>query len=236
MRSSSALRASAAPGQMAGPLQVPGSDLVPAEMPFFLGKATIDLGDEPGRRWAEQEAPAGKAAEVDQPTESLEGAGLDAAALRTEGFHGFVSFEQLRSGDLDRVPESGGVYVVVRGMPARPVFLDSSPGGRFKGKDPTELVDVLQAKSVEDADIVYIGKGGNLRRRLKEYSAFGTGKPVGHWGGRYIWQLADADALMVGWRVCVAEQTPAEAEATLVRRFKTAFGRLPFANIADPST
>ena len=51
-----------------------------------------------------------------------------------------------------------------------------------------------------------------------------TGKPVGHWGGRYIWQLADADALMVGWRVCVAEQTPAEAEATLVRRFKQRSG------------
>lgn len=53
-----ALRASAVLGQMAGPLHVPGSDLVPADMPFFLGKATIDLGDEPARRWAAAQGPA----------------------------------------------------------------------------------------------------------------------------------------------------------------------------------
>lgn len=34
---------------------------------------------------------------------------------------------------------------------------------------------------------------------------------------------------------CGANEMAKEAEATLVRRFKEAFGRLPFANIADPS-
>jgi hypothetical protein len=35
-----------------GPLHVPGSEAVPKDMPFFLGKATVNLGDEPAFRLA----------------------------------------------------------------------------------------------------------------------------------------------------------------------------------------
>lgn len=60
----SALGAASARGQgrMVGPLRVPGSDLVPADLPFFLGKATVDLGDEPTRRWAADRALASSTA------------------------------------------------------------------------------------------------------------------------------------------------------------------------------
>jgi hypothetical protein len=160
---------------------------------------------------------------------------LDVAVLRAEGFAGFFSFDELRSGALDGVPQAAGVYVVIREEMERPSFLESSPGGRFKGKDPTESVEVLDAKWVDGAEVIYIGKGENLRRRLKQYADFGAGGPIGHWGGRYIWQLADVDRLVVGWRACGANETAGEAESTLVRRFKKPFGRLPFANIADPS-
>ena len=44
------------PGQLAGPFHVPGSDLIPAELPFFLGKAIDDLGEDPARRWAAERA------------------------------------------------------------------------------------------------------------------------------------------------------------------------------------
>jgi hypothetical protein len=43
-------------GGLVGPLFVPGSDLVPAEMPVFLGKATCDLGADAARRWAADRA------------------------------------------------------------------------------------------------------------------------------------------------------------------------------------
>lgn len=153
-----------------------------------------------------------------------------------KGFDGFVTFDELRNGGLDEVPPSGGVYVVIRRSKEDPVFLDESCGGHFKGKNPGELVDVLTAKWVADTPVVYIGKGDSLRRRLKEYAAFGAGRPVGHWGGRYIWQLADRDELLVAWKRCEDGRTAAELEGELVAGFKAANGgRLPFANIADPS-
>jgi hypothetical protein len=36
-----------------------------------------------------------------------------------------------------------------------------------------------------------------LRRRLTQFGQFGGGEPAGHRGGRLIWQLADADDLLV---------------------------------------
>ncbi len=75
-----------------------------------------------------------------------------------------------------------------------------------------------------------------MRRRLKKYADFGSGKPIGHWGGRHIWQLADSDNLFVAWMPCRSEETAAMMEARLLNRFKEEHdGRLPFANIADPT-
>lgn len=154
---------------------------------------------------------------------------------RSEGFTGFVTFGELRETQLEPVPPGPGVYVVIRAKSSPPTFRDTSPAGRFKRKDPTELVDLLRAKWVDGADVIYIGKGDNLRRRLKQYAAFGSGRPVGHWGGRYIWQLADSDELLVAWRPCAPDESPAAVEIELVTDFKRAYGRLPFANITDAS-
>jgi hypothetical protein len=89
---------------------------------------------------------------------------------------------------------------------------------------------------VPGTPVAYIGKGDNIRDRLYDYAAFGAGRRRPHWGGRYIWQLADRDELVVAWKPCQPEQTAAAFEAELVKSFKAVNGgRLPFANIADPS-
>jgi len=111
-------------------------------------------------------------------TDTFMRAGLDA-----RGFDGFLTFKELREGGIERVPTSGGVYVVLRERDEVPAFLHESPGGRFKRKDPTVSREVLVGRWVEGAHCVYIGKGDNLRRRLKQFMHFGAGKPVGHWGG-----------------------------------------------------
>ena len=153
--------------------------------------------------------------------------------LRSWAFCGFVTFDELRD-DVSAVPFSGGIYVVARRAAHPPTFLAESCGGHFKGRNPTQVLDVLEDKWVPDAEVLYVGKSDLLRRRLKEYAAFGAGRPIGHWGGRYIWQLSDSDELLVAWRVCGEDEAPGYLEVQLADRFKRSHGRLPFANIAHP--
>ena len=60
---------------------------------------------------------------------------------------------------------------------------------------------------------------------------FGSGNEVGHWGGRLIWQLADADDLIVCW--CETEEDSRDVERNLIEKFTDEFGDRPFANLAD---
>lgn len=114
---------------------------------------------------------------------------MTAEALETSGFNGFTRFQDLRNGALKTVPQTEGVYVALRVSSAPPAFLTESCGGHFKGRNPTVATALLEAKWVDGAQVVYVGKANNLQRRLREFAAYGAGKPVGHQGGRYIWQL-----------------------------------------------
>ena len=67
-----------------------------------------------------------------------------------------------------------------------------------------------------------------IERRLRQYMQFGQGKQVGHWGGRYIWQLDDSDELLVCWKV-TESSIPREVEKELVRAFEKRYKKLPFA-------
>jgi hypothetical protein len=150
-------------------------------------------------------------------------------ALRSAGFSGWVTFAALGSELPKEVPPSGGVYVVYREGRAPAEYLDANPGGRFKGRDPSVDSEALRENWVEGAEVVYIGKADNLRRRLREYRRFGQGAPIGHWGGRLIWQLADSGELLVAWKETPGE-VPREVETRLIGDFRAAFGKPPFAN------
>lgn len=153
--------------------------------------------------------------------------GFTREELREAGFTGWIPFDEVRAVP---VPPVGGVYVVVFGE-VPPSFAQTSCGGWFKGRDPTVSVAALEANWVHGAEIAYTGKATSLRTRLRRYADFGAGKPVGHWGGRLIFQLSDPTSLLVAWRE-TPDRNPEEVEAEMITAFRAAYGKPPFAN--DP--
>jgi hypothetical protein len=150
------------------------------------------------------------------------------ASLSADGFTGWLSFPDARASVA--IPATGGVYVVAYTARDPVAFLAASPAGRFKGKDPTVAQEVLDANWL-DHEIVYIGQSGNLKRRIRQFADFGAGKPVGHYGGRLIWQLAEPDKLRIAWKE-TPNRVPVEVETETLAALRREYGKPPFAN--DP--
>lgn len=155
--------------------------------------------------------------------------------IRQSGFEGFETVGVLRESKCRYVSDKFGVYLVLRPNTTRPCFLDESKGGHFKGRNPTVAIKALEDKWVDDALVLNIGKAGprekrTLKCRLTEYIQFGEGRAVGHQGGRYVWQLRNSDDLLLCWKE-TPNDVPRNVEKELIREFKAAYRRLPFANL-----
>ena len=155
--------------------------------------------------------------------------------LKKNGFEGFISFEKLTY-DLSYIPAIKGVYLVLHTEKSKPKFLKVGTGGHFKNKNPNVSLDTLQQNWVDNALVVYIGKAGSLtnnatlRSRIKDYVSFGNNKNVGHWGGRYIWQIKESKKLKVCWlRAPLTD--PRKLERSLIEDFKSVHNKRPFANL-----
>ena len=146
------------------------------------------------------------------------------------GFSSVGSFKE--SSALRQIPDVSGVDLVLRVSDEAPVFIESGTGGFFKGRNPNVPLCKLEADWVEDTTVLYVGKAASLRKRLGQYIRFGQGKPVGHWGGRYIWQLADSGNLLLCWKTTKKEEDPDALETELINRFRSCHGCRPFANLA----
>lgn len=150
--------------------------------------------------------------------------------LMNEGFEGFVSVKHLKSEfSASCIPNQEGVYHILRLNESKPTFLATGTGGYFKKKNPNVDMKTLELNWVEDEPIVYIGKATDLNKRLQQYMQFGCGKNVGHYGGRYIWQLEDSDELIVCWK---RTANSGEVESKMIAEFKKSHnGKRPFANL-----
>jgi hypothetical protein len=156
-------------------------------------------------------------------------------AIRQSGFVGFVKISALQESKCCNVPDVSGVYMVLRTAKTRRKFQCDSRGGHFKGRNPAVPVERLESKWVEGTLVVNIGKAGptrkrTLRNRLAEFMRFGQREPVAHWGGRYIWQVADSRDLLVCWKA-TPDVHPRVEESRLITEFEAAYRKLPFANL-----
>ena len=157
--------------------------------------------------------------------------------LKAAGFEGFIPVAQLQT-DSTAIPRTAGVYMVVYTGENMPEFLSRGTGGFFKGKDPNVSITELGTNWVKNTCVVYIGKAGTtLRKRLNQYLKFGNGQNIGHWGGRYIWQIKNSgNTLCITGNFCEAwvDEDPEAIETALIARFKEQHGgHRPFANLKD---
>lgn len=152
-----------------------------------------------------------------------------------ENFFGGAPISSLQI-SCDSLPQEKGVYVVVRrgNQPTR--FLRMNTGCHLRGRNPTVRIPELRRNWIEEARVLYIGKAGGtgirttLRKRVRCFIRFGLGYSCAHWGGRYIWQIAGAQDLVIYWK-STPNQEPREVERALIDDFKQTYGRLPFANL-----
>lgn len=152
--------------------------------------------------------------------------------LESDGFVGWCRLGDLRD-ELASIPTlAGGVYVVYRDTDAEPSFLAKSTAGTWR-REPTVTIDVLAEHWVSGARVLNIGKGdhGQLRKRLRLYHGFGSGKKKPHEGGRYVWQLKDAWDCLVAWKLLPLSETPRNVEEVMIADFLAEFGQRPFANL-----
>ena len=153
-------------------------------------------------------------------------------SLITDGFQEFMSVHDIRI-DYKTVPRTKGVYIVYRESLDKPDFAEKGPGGFFKNKDPNVSADTLWKNWIDTANVLYIGQtGSSLRGRIRLYMRFGNGEPVAKRGGRLIWQLRDAENLLIAYKE-LPNYIPREYEIYLLNEFRLQNnGKLPFANLA----
>ncbi len=150
--------------------------------------------------------------------------------LKKEGFIGFKTVSELFD-DNSILPNAKGGYLVLYIAHDRPLFLTTGSGGHFKHKDPNVSLTELRSNWVNNTIVVYIGKAASLKSRLMQYMKFGQGKNIGHYGGRYIWQLKNSQELVVCWKPLDVD--PRLFERNLIEEFVSVFGERPFANLRD---
>jgi len=156
--------------------------------------------------------------------------------LKKQGLNGFYSIKELTQNPL-LIPKEKGVYLVLS-FYNEVKFLKEGTGGYFKGKNPNVPIAELKRNWISNALILYIGKAGGLDSkatlysRLKQYIKFGQGKDVGHYGGRFIWQIQNSNELIVCWKELLNSE-PSIVESQLIEEFSKKYTKRPFANLKD---
>lgn len=154
--------------------------------------------------------------------------------MTREGFTGWHRFGELRPHLPSIESAAGGVYIVYRETLDPPVWLDKSIGGTWRGDPSVTRSELVTNWGDGTAQVIYIGKAnrGQLRNRLRAYCSFGEGGKGRHYGGRLIWQMDASADLLVAWRVITDPSVnPYDVEQEMLRRFREAYGALPFANL-----
>lgn len=139
-----------------------------------------------------------------------------------------VTLRELLCNGCKNIPEEPGIYWVFapEGMPIH--FHTKSYHPKAKLYPIKKLRDKFE--TCTDHRVLYIGKAEGrrgLRQRLKQYMAYGQGRGMVHQGGRAIWQIENADQLLLAYEVC---EHPGLREHQLLQAYRNKNHTYPLAN------
>ena len=139
-----------------------------------------------------------------------------------------TTLETLYRSNCEGVPDTPGIYRVLA-PEEMTICFENSSANKFA---PLYPIDILEDKyrACHDKRLLYIGKANGvrgLRQRIRQYVKYGWNEAVNHKGGRAIWQIRDADLLLL-------EYEPGEncetREHELLQEFHERNHKYPVAN------
>ncbi len=133
------------------------------------------------------------------------------------------------------LPDEPGIYVVLFATNQPLHFVPRSTTVLYA--DPTSCEE-LQSKWTRicqkaPTDIIYIGKGDSIRKRVRILARFGVGRAGNHHGGEWMWQVQEIAEARVVIQTCPAGKQVG-FENWLLKRFYEEHGDYPLANRAGP--
>ena len=130
--------------------------------------------------------------------------------------------------DLSPAP---GIYVVRWLMSESPVFLtDAGQAVYAATKSPYFLRSKWESINKNSStDIIYIGKGNILRKRISILVRFGVGRSRKHQGGEWMWQILNIASCELVTQACPLGKQVG-FENSLLERFIKEHGDVPLAN------
>ncbi len=146
------------------------------------------------------------------------------------------TFSSLKNGDIEKIPETPGVYFVTCHKDYDYSYLTMTEGIKsYKGKSTVKTIDVL--KGIGDkhkrsgSTILYIGKADNLQVRIRQYMNWGYNvKDNPHSGGKMLWQLKNNKLFNVSYIEIDDKEDPEKIETHLIDQHIIEYHCKPFAN------
>ena len=134
--------------------------------------------------------------------------------------------KDIKNGDYNYIPKASGVYRVLNldNMPIK--FLNKAKNTNFNEYE-VDFLSQKYSKSVQ-SKVLYIGKGENLHKRIKQYIKYGLNLAKNHKGGRAIFQIENYNELYI--EIILTDRCECAEKGMLVG-FNQQYGELPVANM-----
>lgn len=134
--------------------------------------------------------------------------------------------------DLSSAP---GIYVVRWVKSESPVFLSDAGEAAYATTKPQQCLESKWDRINQNSttDIIYIGKGDSLKKRIRLLVMFGVGRRRNHKGGEWMWQIENIDSSELVSQTCPLGKQVG-FENALLERFIKEHGDVPLANRYGP--